>query len=325
MEAKKVNDKIMGDFVDSVRIGEPATFKNLTVLPIFTENGRSNGFSLLDDAIRTDKFIVTEASDSGTVPELKVVNGLDTDVLIIDGEELVGAKQNRIVNTTILVGREREVIIPVSCVEQGRWHYRSKKFSSGKSNLYADLRRKKSKSVHLSLQLSESFQSNQSEIWDDIDEKAAKFSVNSETHAMNDIYEAHEQRIEDYEKQFTVDPEQIGFVAFIGGKIVGLDIFGSTSVIPKVYKKLLRGYILDALDHGRTSDRHKTESLEMVGYSAKELQDQAKTFLGRIKSSKKNVYKSPGEGDEFRFGNKQVNGFALVNKEEVVHMAAFAE
>ena len=37
------------------------------------------------------------------------------------------------------------------------------------------------------------------------------------------------------------------------------------------------------------------------------------------------VYKSVGEGDEFRFGNKQVNGFALVNNEEVVHMAAFAE
>jgi hypothetical protein len=59
--------------------------------------------------------------------------------------------------------------------------------------------------------------------------------------------------------------------------------------------------------------------------SAKELQDQAITFLGRVKRSKKDVYKSPGEGDEFRFGNKQVNGFALVNNEEVVHMAAFAE
>lgn len=122
MEDKRENTKIMSGFVDSVRIGEPTTYQHLTVLPVFSEQGRSNGFSLLDDAIKTDKFRVTEVSDCGTVPELKVVNGLDTDVLIIDGEELVGAKQNRIVNTTILVGKQREVLIPVSCVEQGRWH-----------------------------------------------------------------------------------------------------------------------------------------------------------------------------------------------------------
>jgi hypothetical protein len=325
MEAKRENTNIMDGFVDSVRIGEPMTFQNLTVLPIFSAQGRSNGFSLLDDAIRTDKFRVMEVSDSGTVPELKVINHLDTDVLIIDGEELVGAKQNRIVNTTILVGKEKEVVIPVSCVEQGRWHYRSKHFSTGRSHLYADLRRKKSKSVHRNLQACASYRSNQSEIWDDISAKAAKFSVKSETDAMNDIYESHEKTIEDYEKQFTVAPEQIGFVAFIGGKIVGIDIFGSTSIIPKVYKKLLRGYILDALDNDRASERQKTESAKQDVTAHKELQEQAKAFLGRIKRSRKEVYKSVGEGDEFRFGNKQVNGFALVNNEEVVHMAAFAE
>jgi hypothetical protein len=325
MEAKKVDTKIMGGFVDSVRIGEPTTFQNLTVLPIFSEQGGSNGFSLLDDAIRTDKFRVTEVSDSGTVPELKVINQLDINVLIIDGEELIGAKQNRIVNTTILVGKETEVVIPVSCVEHGRWHYRTKQFSTGRSHLYADLRRKKSKAVHSNLQACASFHSNQSEIWEDISVKAARFNIQSETDAMNDIYESHEDRITDYEKQFTVAHEQIGFVAFIGGKIVGLDIFGSTSVIPKVYKKLLSGYILDALDHDRTSDRHRAESEGIVESSAKVLQDQAKAFLGSIKRSKKEVYKSVGEGDEFRFGNKQVNGFALVNNEEVIHVAAFAE
>jgi hypothetical protein len=37
-------------------------------------------------------------------------------VLILDGEELVGTKQNRIVNTTILVAAGCEIVIPVSCV-----------------------------------------------------------------------------------------------------------------------------------------------------------------------------------------------------------------
>jgi len=142
---------------------------------------------------------------------------------------------------------------------------------------------------------------------------------------MNDIYEAHEHRIEDYEKQFTVAPEQAGFVAFIGGKIVGLDIFGSTSVLPKVYKKLLRGYILDALDQERESKQQESSYKSEGGSEAKDFQEQTNAFLGRIKRSKKEVYKSVGEGNEFRFGNKQVNGFTFVNNEEVLHMAAFAE
>ncbi len=180
----------------------------------------------------------------------------------------------------------------------------------------------KSKSVLYNLQAHALYLSNRSEIWPDISAKAEKFSVNSETDATNDIYESLKKTIDDYEKQFTYAPEQIGFVAFINGKLIGMDIFGSTSVIPKIYKKLLRGHILDALDRDRMS---RAESEGTAGSSTTVLQDQAKAFLGRIKRIKKEVYKSVGEGHEFRFKSEQVTGFALVNDEEVVHLAAFAE
>jgi hypothetical protein len=62
-----------------------------------------------------------EVSRGGSVPELKVVNKSDRMLLILDGEGLVGAKQNRIVNTTILIAGNTTTVIPVSCVEQGRW------------------------------------------------------------------------------------------------------------------------------------------------------------------------------------------------------------
>ena len=46
-------------------------------------------------------------------------------VLFLEGEELVGAKQNRILNTSVLIAAHTKSKIPVSCVEAGRWGYKT--------------------------------------------------------------------------------------------------------------------------------------------------------------------------------------------------------
>ena len=61
-------------------------------------------------------------------------------MLLLDGEELVGAKRNRILNTTVLVAKSARVGIPVSCVEQERWAYTSPRFAAGDASLYASAR-----------------------------------------------------------------------------------------------------------------------------------------------------------------------------------------
>jgi hypothetical protein len=318
MEGERGLLKEVDDFIFSLRLGEPDSFGNLTAFPLYSEYSRVDWYTLLDEAINTKKFIVTEINEAGRVPELKVLNGLDTDVLILDGEELVGAKQNRIVNTTIIIGRGKEVVVPVSCVEHGRWSYKSKDFKPSKSYLYAGLRSKKSKSVHENLMACRSYHSDQNEIWNDIREKSMRFSVSSETESMNDIYKSNDKKIEEYEKAFKLHPEQVGFIALIDQKVVGSDIFGMKSVLPKVYNKILRGYILDALDR----DRKDEGSIPPDKYV---LAGEVKRFLDQVRATKKNSFKSVGEGDDIRFEGNQVNGFALVNKDEIVHLAAFAQ
>ena len=64
------------------------------------------------------------------MPELVAENPLAEDVLLDDGEELVGAKQSRILNVTLLVAAGSKPPIPVSCVEQGRWSRRSESFEA---------------------------------------------------------------------------------------------------------------------------------------------------------------------------------------------------
>ena len=91
----------------------------------------------LDEALASGVDEITEVSEQGSVPDLKFINRGPQPVLILDGEELLGAKQNRIVNLTILVAANSELTIPVSCVEAGRWRSRSRAFTSAPRTQFA--------------------------------------------------------------------------------------------------------------------------------------------------------------------------------------------
>jgi hypothetical protein len=89
-----------------VRVGDPIRHEALTVFPLFTTGTGVGGvdYLLSDEAIPTGALTVEEVSESGSVPDLLVSNKGDTRVLFLEGEELRGAKQNRVLNTTVLGG-----------------------------------------------------------------------------------------------------------------------------------------------------------------------------------------------------------------------------
>ena len=114
-------DQIIINFLSKLELGELQTFKNMAMIPLFSSVDHTPQYLSLGEAMGKGLLTVTEVSQSGAVPELKVVNKGDLPVLLLDGEELAGAKQNRVLNTTILVIEKSETIIPVSWTEQGRW------------------------------------------------------------------------------------------------------------------------------------------------------------------------------------------------------------
>jgi len=168
-------------------------------------------------------------------------------VLLLDGEELVGAKQNRIINTTILIAANSTTTIPVSCVEQGRWSYRRNTFHSEERVMSHKLRAMKAEHVNISKKFHNSYCSDQGAIWDEISLKAARHKAVSPTGAMADIYEKERPSIQEYAKQFS-RKKSGGRCVLINGKIVGLDSFGKQATFSKVFKKLIESYALDAID-----------------------------------------------------------------------------
>jgi hypothetical protein len=145
-----MHSKALAKTLATLTLAPEIRIDNLVMFPLVGDARAESepSYLTLDDSLAAGWTVVTEVSEQGRVPELKVVNRGPKPTLIIDGEELLGAKQNRVVNLTILVAAKPELTIPVSCVEAGRWTMRSRAFSSSPRTQYASGRAKRMQLVH---------------------------------------------------------------------------------------------------------------------------------------------------------------------------------
>ncbi|OGP90112.1 MAG: hypothetical protein A2157_17390 [Deltaproteobacteria bacterium RBG_16_47_11] len=303
-------DQIIINFLSELELGELQTFKNMAIIPLFSSMNHTPQYLSLGEAMGKGLLTITEVNQAGAVPELKVVNKADIPVLLLDGEELAGAKQNRVLNTTILLMEKSETIIPVSCTEQGRWDYATSAFAESGNIMNQMLRAKNISSVHLSLKEAMSYRGNQREVWDGIQELSAEAKVQSRTGAMRDVYEDKKADLDGYLKAFQYVPHQKGILAMINGRVMGLDILSLEAVYEVLHPKLVRSYAMDALL--QQPEKVDSGSVEKV-----------KTFIGEARLCKEEKFKSIGHGWDHRFEGPTTVGSALVHQEKVIHMAFF--
>jgi hypothetical protein len=153
------------DVTPSVRIGSPIERQNLSIFPLFAEDVvHEPRYTTVGNALFAGSAKITEISEGGSVPTLNLENLTDIPVLIIDGEELLGARQNRISNLTVLAPGKKTLPLPVSCVERGRWSYKSREFAESPDIMYREARAKKSRAVSHNLSMSGSRVSDQGEV-----------------------------------------------------------------------------------------------------------------------------------------------------------------
>jgi len=306
-------EKTIGDFLEQLKVGRKQTHKNLALYPLLSTYAVGLDYLLLDEALSDNLIEVVEVSEGGSVPELKVVNKAARMILILDGEELVGAKQNRIVNTTILVDRKTTLVIPVSCVEHGRWSYNTSKFHSQNRMMSSNLRAMKSEQVSHSIRAVGEFRSDQGAIWDGIAEKAARRGAHSPSGAMAAIYDKERPSIDEYIKDFHQIDSQVGAIFMINGKVAGMDAFGRPDTFSKVFKKLLESYSLDAIDWYEEGKEYKA------------LKSEVTKFRKAADAAGSEGTPGVGLGMDFRIESRQVTGFGLVLNDQILHMSIFAK
>jgi hypothetical protein len=303
--------------LSSYTLATPITFGTLTMVPLLAPRTSEPDYDTLDAALAAGSLSVTEVSDAGHVPEIRVVNKGTRPVLIIDGEELVGAKQNRTVNISILVPAAAEVLVPVTCVEAGRWSARSRGFSSSSRVHFAAGRAAKSRQVSESLLLRGRAVADQGEVWAAISEKAQRMQVNSSTSAMSDIFEGHAASVDAYASALAPVEGQVGAGFLIGNEPRGLDLFAHPSTCRALLPKIVRGYAIDAIE------RHAARNPGVVSADADALRARTVALADTILRSPRQQFPSIGAGETWRLAGGQVSGGALTKNDEFLHLSAF--
>ena len=231
-------------------------------------------------------------------------------MLILDGEELIGAKQNRVLNLTVLVPGKAELAVPVSCVEQGRWAYSTPDFRSSKRALYADLRARKVAQVSESLAVSGSRAASQTEIWQNISEKCQRMGAVAPTGAMADLYDQFDSKLDEAINALAPSQGEAGAIVAINGSVRGLDVFDRADTYVKMFPKLIGSYAVDAFDRDlRAPDNDGSDPRE---------------FLDALRAQTEfSSYPAPGLGNDLRIRSSSVVGAALEVDHSVIHLCAF--
>ena len=321
---------LIAQTLSSITLGTPVTHANLTMIPLLGPPSaeREPSYLTLDQALAVDQrhadenpralrelpsFEITEVSLQGSVPELRVINRGTKPVFILDGEELVGAKQNRVVNLSILVPAASTLTIPVSCVEAGRWRAKSRVFSSAPRAQYSTGRAKRVAQVTYNLKASGSRHSDQAEVWSDIAAMSAKLEAESPTAAMEEIFTRHAAFTDSVVATLRPVEHQVGALFILDGHVIGLDLFDRAATLRRLLGKLVRSVAVDAL-------ASPAEEPPITGNLAGKV---AEHFLATVCAASTHEAPGVGVGRDIRLEAQTLTGASLVADEEVIHLSAF--
>ena len=289
-------------YASRLQVGMPQRYENLTLYPISADGVIVPDLELtLDEAIERGLLEIAELKPA-EVNRVRLVSRAHEPVFIMGGEMLLGAKQDRIAGDDLLIPSGAELVIPVYCVEHGRWVAETDAFSSAGALVGTEVRKARQRS-------------DQGAVWSRVAAEQSRLNAPSETGAFRSVRESEEvqDKIAPYRRalsDFAVDNAKTrGVVACVGGEIIAADLFGSRTVFRTLWPKLLESYVIDALDR-----RVRGSAPDPV---------RIRQWLDGVTRAETSRKPTPGAGTLYELRGGGVIGSALVYREGVVHMELF--
>ena len=250
--------QLFKEAIQHITIGVSEQFGDLTITPVhILEEAPLNGYVGFDHLFDSGMVEALEVSESGVVGRISVNNMSDDSLCLFDGEALVGAKQNRIVERSLIVPPKTEIAVPVNCVERGRWSGLGGRGRFHKSEFAATPSMKMSKAQMLKERRIGEIQS---EMWASVDRVAACHDVRSSSDDLGEIYEGMNR------SQFRAMENYVSSMQSHGYMIDGIhnpfiEIFGSIEFCRSYAKKAVRAWMTES---AKRSDGNSENALSRL-------------------------------------------------------------
>jgi len=232
----------------------------------------------------------------------------DCPIIILDGEEVVGGKQNRIINTTMVIPASTSVKIPVSCIQAGRWQHERADFDSAGSVFRARSRAAQMATVTANVRESGSFRSDQGAVWDEVSASLDELGVQSLTSDFREGRERVANRLEEFVDAIRPAEHQIGAIFINAQGILGLEMLGTPVLFSQACHKVTRSFAFEVLS-----------APDLNGASI----EAATQWWDTILKSPFTQHASPAAGEDIRVGTKDLVGSGLIWNDVVVHFSCF--
>lgn len=293
----------------SLFLGNLQRLHGLGVIPILAEDFQElPELEPLEVALERGTARVTETSPAGEVPFLLLENKGDRPIILLDGEELVGGKQNRIINTTLVILAKTTVKIPVSCIQAGRWRHERAEFDSTGSVFRARSRAMQKTTVTANVRESGSFLSDQGAVWDEVNASLDELGVHSETSDFREGRESIAHRLQEFVKAIRPLENQIGSIFVNAEGILGLEILGTPGLFSQVCEKVIRSFAFEALSAPDLNGPFMVETRQ---------------WWDMILKSPVTRHASPGTGEDIRVETENLIGSGLIWNDLLVHFSCF--
>jgi hypothetical protein len=331
MSTSSDTSSIQKFLAESLRVGEPDVAGPLAVFPVFGPEPRADYTSFADAHRHGAK--IGELTGGASVRDLEIVNPTGRSILLFEGEEIHGAQQNRTFDVTVLVEAGGRLVMPVSCVEAGRWDgsRHAEEFRPSPQAAYPALRRAKARHAHREVLACRDPRADQGEVWQDVAHKSSLHGAHSPTGAMHDVYEARRATLRDITERIRPHDGQCGALVAIAGRFAVLDYVSRAEVFAQLHGPLLQGYALDALEvldtrraqmelkaQGETDGPDATDDFP----PAPAVED-ARGFASLVEGAHPLRHPSIGRGEDLRFAEDGVAGSGLADEDELVALSAF--
>jgi hypothetical protein len=289
---------------------------NITVAQISYDTAVLDSIISLHEAFDENLIIVKELEESERVNTIELENLSESYIFILDGDILKGAKQNRVVNTSVLVAPKSKIILPVSCVEEGRWEYKSSRFKPSDEIAHRSIRYSKANYISESKKLNRvDFVADQSTVWNKVASVSDSLEFHSKTMSHSDLFENYKEELEDISKKFKMQPKANGLLIFVGNQMVACDIFNNNKIYRDYFNKIIKTSAIDS--------KIKKDNDHLISLDKAIIMQSLNDIFDQFEKSKENASFTPGvsEGVETRLNLDDNTFYGLSHKGESVHQS----